>query len=428
MAEQKFNVNCGFFDAVDNDRLYTADEMNRPYKRVITNGVFATPSGTPSTDLQVVSASSGMNIVVKKGEGLFGDKWFENPSDLVITVPNNTNITPRRDSVIVQVDKTINGRTGNIVYREGTPSSNPQVPDINTVDNVIEYRIANIYVAPNANYIGNDGIVDLRGSSECPWITSLIKQVDTSTLYNQYRAAYDAYYQQETEAFNAFMESLTQELTVNTNIAKYESNYITSSDGETEIPINIATFDKTKDVLMVRVNQLFISETIDYTISNDSSKITLTKDLKANNNIDFLVLKSVVGADSDTAIAQLQTLTNTLSTLTSDSGWINFTLEGGATAYDDNNKPAVRKYGNRTNIRGAIKGVTATGTTICTLPAAYKPAMDYYFTSSAIANGTFKSTVTFLVSAANGTVKLVAKSGTIAATDMIPIATDFIVG
>ena len=147
MADQIFNVNCGFFDSVNRDRLYTADEMNRPYKRVITNGVFATPQGTPSTDLQVLSAGSGMGIIVKKGDGLFGDKWFENPADIALNVPANTNILPRRDSVIVQVDKRTAGRVGNIVYREGTPSSNPLPPSIGTVTNVIEYRLANIYVA-----------------------------------------------------------------------------------------------------------------------------------------------------------------------------------------------------------------------------------------------------------------------------------------
>lgn len=428
MAEQKFNVNCGFFDAINRDRLYSADQMNRPYKRVISNGVFATPQGTPSTDLQVVSANNNMNIIVKRGEGLFADKWFENPSDIAITVSANSNVTPRRDSIIVQVDKRQNGRMGSIVYREGTPSSNPQPPAIGTVENVIEYRIANIYVAPGANYIGNDAIVDLRGSSECPWVTSLIKQVDTSQLYNQYRAAYDAYYQQETEAFNAFMESLTEELTVNTNIATFESHYVTSVDGETEIPINLVSFNKSKDVLMVRVNHLFVSELTDYTISNDSSKIILTKDLKQNQNVDFLVLKSVVGADNETAIQQLQTINESLSALISDSGWINFTLEGGATAYDSDNTPGVRKYGNRTNLRGAIKGVVNMGTVICTLPAAYKPAIDHYFTTSAIGNGSVKATITIQILASTGQVKLVAKSGPFIATDMIPIATNFITG
>lgn len=428
MAIQKFNINGGFFNSVNRDRLYTAEQMNRPYKRVITEGVFATPQGTASTDLQVVSATSGMNIVCKAGEGLLAGKWFENPSDIVITVPSNTNIVPRRDSVILQVDNRNTGRVVNIIYKEGTPSSNPQPPDINNIENVIERRLANIYVAAGANYIGNDAIVDLRGSSECPWITSLIKQVDTSTLYDQYRAAYDAYYNQETERFNEFMSQLTEQLTVQTNIIKLESHYVSSNDGETVIPINITDYDKSQDVLIVRVNRLFASEGTDYTINNAGTNITLTKDIYANQNVDFLVLKSVVIGDNETIIELVQALSTDITALKSDSGWINFTLEGGATAYDNNNKPAVRKYGNRINLRGAIKGVTATGTTICTLPTAYKPAMDYYFTSSAIASGTIKSTVTFLVSATNGTIKLIAKSGTIAATDMISIATNFIIG
>lgn len=435
MAEQKFRINGGFFDSVDNDRTYSAEQMNRPYKRVISEGIFATPQGTPSTDFQVLSASNDMNIIVKAGEGLLGGKWFENPSDKTITVPANNSISPRRDSVIIQIDNRQSGRIPNIIYREGVPSADPQVPDLTTTDNVFEKRIANIYVAPGASNINQDAIVDLRGSSECSWITSLINQVDTSTLYDQYRAAYDAYYNQETQRFNEFMRTLTEELSVNTNIIKLESHYTTTVDGTTIIPINIADYNKTTDVLMVRINRLFASEFVDYTINEAGTQITLTKDIYAGQIVEFLVLKSIIVGDNEHVVELVQALSSTISSLNtdvtalkSDGGWINFTLEGGATAFDNNTKPAVRKFGNMTNIRGAIKGVTATGTTICTLPAAYKHAMDYYFTSSAIASGTVKSTVTFQVLASNGTIKLVAKSGTIAATDMIPIATNFIVG
>ena len=123
MADQIFNVSCGFFDAVDSDRTYSAEQMNNPYKRLISNGVFATPQGTPSTDLQVVSAGSGMGIIVSVGQGLFADKWFQNEAAISITVPNNTGISPRMDSVIVQVDTRASGRVGNIVYRTGSPAS-----------------------------------------------------------------------------------------------------------------------------------------------------------------------------------------------------------------------------------------------------------------------------------------------------------------
>lgn len=425
MAEQKTLINGGFFNSVNKDRLYSADEMNRPYKRVITEGIFATQSGTPSTDLQVVSANNGMNIVVKKGEGLLGGKWFENSSDIALTVSNNTAIVPRRDSIIIQVDLTQAGRAVNVVYREGTANSNPMPPNLSTDANVIEKRVANIYVAAGATYIGQDAITDLRGSSECPWITSLIKQVDTSTLYDQYRAAYQGYYDQETAAFNAFMNSLTQELSVTTNIIMLESHY-TSVAEVTEIPINITGFDKTKDVLMVFVNRLRATPDIDYTISSDNTKITLTKSIVANQSVNFLVLKSVVAADDQTAL-QLMTQINTkLTQITTDSGWTNFTLENG-TSFDDTTKPAVRKYNNQVFIRGAIKGLDTINVPICTLPTAMRPAMNKQYPVTAFADGTIAANCVIEITTA-GIVKLVAKSGTIPATAMLPISTEFIVG
>lgn len=431
MSEQIFNVECGFFSAQNGDRRYSAADMNRPYKRVITNGVFATPVGTPSTDLQVISdQANAMNIIVKKGDGMFGDKWFQSTSDISIVVPSNTGVSPRRDSVIVQVDNRLNGRVGSVVYRTGTPATNPQPPAIGTVTDVIEYRIANIYVAAGATTINNDAITDLRGSSECPWITSLIKQVDTSTLYTQWQAAYQHFYDTETVAFQTWLATLTEELTVATSVVKYESTYTTTTDGETEIPINIASFNKSKDVLLVRVNNLFAAQTRDYVISDDSSKITLTKDLTAGNRVDFIVLQSVVVGDTAAVMASLSDINAALSALdtetTSDTGWINFTLEAG-TAFDTTTKPACRKYGNKTHLRGAIKGVTAVNTTICTLPASMKPAMNYQFTTAAISNGAAVTCV-FEVNASSGTIKLIAKDGTIASGAMVPIGTSFIVG
>lgn len=426
MAVQKFNINGGFFNSLNGDRLYSADDMNRPYRRLITEGIFATPQGTPSTDFKTQSAASGMNIVVKKGEGLLANKWVENPADITITVPANPNILPRRDSVILQVDLRSNasGRITNIIYKEGTPSSNPMPPDINNIDNVIERRLANIYVAPSANYIGNDAIVDLRGSSECPWVTSLLYQVDTSTLYDQYRAAYDAYYNQETERFNEFMRELTEQLTVNTNIITYESHYITSVNGETSIPINIANYDKTKDVLVVRVNRLFASEGADYTINGAGTRITLTKDLTANQNVDFLVLQSVVVGDTATVLQQIQTLSTAISALNADSGWINFTLEKG-TSFDNTTTPGIRKFGNKVYIRGAIKGLDTVNVPICTLPTNMRPAMNHQYTAMAISNNGIAASCVLEVRT-TGSIYLIAKSGTIPSTAMLPIATQFV--
>lgn len=322
MDEQKTVVHSGFFDSVADDRLYSAEEMNRPYKRVISNGVFATPQGTPSTDLQVLGGN-GLEVVVRKGEALFAGKWFDNETDLSFTITKNNTIVPRIDSIIAQVDKSQNGRESSIILREGTPGSDPQPPAINTEADKTEYRIANIYVPASATNIGQDQIIDLRGSAECPWVTSLIKQVDTSELFKQWQAAYQKFYQESTkdmneytqfqkESFNRFMKDLTEDLSVNTNLVKYESSYTTTGDSEAQIPINITSYDHLNDILLVRVNRLFATENVDYSI-NDSNTITLAKPISSGQRIDFVVLQSIVMGNVHTAMQSLQELNERIS-------------------------------------------------------------------------------------------------------------------
>ena len=434
MADQIFNVSCGFFNAVDNDRTYDAEQMNKPYKRLISNGVFATPQGTPSTDLQVVSASNRMSIICKAGQGLFADKWFENGVDIPITVPANNGVVPRVDSVIAQVDTRSSGRVGNIVYREGEGSSNPVAPAINTVTGVMEYRLANIYVAPNANAINNDAITDMRGSSSCPWVTSLIYQVDTSVLFEQWQTAYEMYYNESTEdfeeytseqrtAWEAFLSGLTDDLTVNTDVVMYTSKY-TTVGSTTNIPINIASYDQETDILMVYINGLLGSETDDYTVNSEGTAITLQNALSAGNDVNFIVLKSIISADIQSAVSLIQTLDARLSSFMSDSGWINFTLESGATAFDSNSIPAVRCIGDRVYLRGAFKGVTTLNKTICTLPVAYRPAMNHQWTTAAISGTTVQGTVV-MEAQTGGSIKLLASSGSLSSTAEISIATSW---
>ena len=437
MADQIFNVDCGFFDSINNDRTYSADDMNRPYKRLISNGVFATPQGTPSTDLQVMSAANAMDITINPGAGIFGNKWFENPAAITVTVPANTNIIPRIDSVIVQVDLRSSGRAGNIIYRTGTPSSTPTAPAINQVQNVNEYRVANIYVAPSANAINNDAITDMRGSSSCPWVQALINQPDTSTLFLQWQTAYNNFYTQSTQdyqtyvaqqrqAWEDFLADLTDDLTVSTNVIMLTSTYTTSGSSTTTIPINIASYNKDTDVLFVYINGLLAQPSVKYTVNSAGTQITLVNALGANQNVSFIVLHSVIAADIQSTVSMIQALDTKVSGFMQDSGWINFTLESGATAYDSNSTPGVRCIGDRVYLRGAFKGVTTLGKTICTLPIAYRPAQNHYFTTTAMSGTTIQDTITIQVMT-TGLIKLYASSGSISSSAMIPMCTNFAV-
>lgn len=259
-SDVKYEVNAGFFDAINNDRVYSAEDMNMPYTKLISEGVFATPQGEPSTELQVFSANSGMNVVVSAGNALLGKKWFENPSNLTITISQNSDIVSRIDSIIAQIDRTQAGRKGCIIYRQGSASSNPVHPDINTEENIFELRLADILVSPSCVQITQSLITDCRGTEDCPWITSLLKQVDVSTLYAQWQAAYQEYYDKQEEIFETWFEGIKNQLgedVVGNLLSQLDNklnisspNYIKSiSENNDKSEIEVTKGDSTTDII-----------------------------------------------------------------------------------------------------------------------------------------------------------------------------------
>lgn len=458
MADQIINVRSGFYDAVDNDRLYSADEMNMPYKRLVADGVYATPEGTPSTDLQVM-ANSGMTIVVKAGNAIVGSKWVESAADIGIVVPGNTDISARIDSVIVQVNKNPSGRSGNIVYRTGTPGTDPQPPNINTESGIVELRLANITVTPGVTEITDSVITDCRGSTDCPWVTALIQQVDTSTLYQQWQAAYQEYYnettanialymQEQSEAWQEFFDSATQTFTVIAYV-KFTGS-VTTDTTTTTIAIPIPAFDKSTDILAVYINGLYAAEGIRYTLNDAGTAIILAAPLSAGQTVYFECLHAVLPTNIHTAIElinQIRTddiapmqqdiedikddiasIGEDVTALQADSGWITAQLTGVTPAAGL--APAYRKTADRLYIRGAITGAgLALNATLFTLPEGYRPLMDHYFVSGHYELGTGYNGALLIRIGSNGAVQIAA--GGITGADSsrtVPLATDFLIG
>ena len=433
--EQLFPQISGFYDSVNQDRLYSADDMNRPYRRLVSNGVFANQDGTPSDDLKVI-ANGTMNITVNSGEGIFAYKWFSSETQ-IISVPSNNTANPRIDSVIVQVDTRVAARVANLVYRTGTPSATPTPPALSLETGVTEYRIANVYITAGANAITNANITDLRGSSSCPWVQALIQQPDTSTMWTQWETAYQDYYNESTSNFESyeaarqsewdqFFENLTQDLTLSTNVVKIENSYTTTAT-VTEVPVGIASYDKDRDILLVFINGVYADPT-KYTYVSSGNKISLTSSLTAGQDVYFIVLKSIITGDMSTAETMVQNIEDALDVITTDSGWINLTLENSATAFNGSSTPGVRCIGDRVYLRGAFKGVTVNGTTIATLPVSYRPTMNHVYTSCAVSSAqTVNTTVTITIQT-DGLVKLSASSGALSSSDMISLATHYVLG
>lgn len=308
-------IKCGFFNSIKKDRLYQAEDMNEPYKGLISNGVFATQEGTPSNYLQVY-AGSGMTVTVKAGRGIFADKWFLNDADMSLTLDTPEVTLNRIDSVVVKVDKSEAVRGASIVVKKGTASSSPVAPSLTRNDLVYEYRLANITVTSGASSIKQTNIADMRGSSDCPWVTSLIQQVDTSTLYIQWQ-----------EAFDDWFKSIKETLSTATLIRSYNSTHKTTTQDETVIPINITQFNRNLDILQVYINGLMLIKDVEYTNDNNDT-ITLTNGVDKGTPVSFVVYKSIDGSEAETVVQQVYELQNIVeaSRITNTTGGVKISI------------------------------------------------------------------------------------------------------
>ena len=285
-------ITCGFFNSVNGDRTYNAEQMNNPYKRIISNGVFAKNNGEQSDDFKVYS-NGEMSVLVNKGDGIFDGKWATNDSPFEIVVPVADVYNARIDSIVFRVNYV--DRIGEIILIQGRANENPIVPTITRNDKYVDYRLANIFVSANAVAINNTDITDTRATSDCGFVTHLLEQADITTLYSQWQAQFE----------NWFL-NIKETIATTTVISSFSSKFI-ATENTTEVPINVDNYNSVLDILQVYKNGLLLIEGYDYTI-NDFNTITLADSISANTQIAFVVYKSVDGSEAESFIRDMEEL------------------------------------------------------------------------------------------------------------------------
>ena len=208
----------GFFDAhkvgESWDRVYLAEDFAKFFSPLIGNGVFA----GRSNELQVFqSVPAGMSVTVSSGQSWIDGYGYLNDSDLTVSVDPADGVLGRIDRIVNQwsaVDRQI--RT---VWKKGTPAVNPVAPPLRWDADYKELNLCTLNITAGLSAIMQDKIKDTRAdSSVCGWVTGLIDQVDTSTLFAQWDAAYEkafaetkGYLEDQKAAWEAFFQGLQED-------------------------------------------------------------------------------------------------------------------------------------------------------------------------------------------------------------------------
>ena len=296
-------IKSGFFNSLNGDRKYNAEDMSEYFDGLITNGVYESIG-----DKLQVTAGEVMTVNVGTGRAMIDCHWIKNDAVLNLTIDPADVQLKRIDIVVVKLD--YSERKITIEVAKGTPANVPSLPKLDDTETIKYLWLAAVYVYPGTTKITQSIINDTRGTSLCPYVTGLIKQVDTSQLFAQWQDACEQYYNDMTAEMNTYFadkqsefeswfSTLTGTLTVDTYIQKYQNTYNVETE-TAELTIGISEYDSSKDILFVNINGVQFVEDLEYTISGTgaAAKITLKNTIKPDNQITFIVLKSKIGSST----------------------------------------------------------------------------------------------------------------------------------
>ncbi len=284
-------IKYGFFNSVNGDRVYNAEDVGRYLHGIVSDGVYQDDTGR----MQVL-ATSGMAVAVQTGRAMLSYHYMENDSAYNITLDIGTTL-PRIDLIVMRLSLT--NREITIEVKKGSPAASPAMPLLSRESTVYELALAAVYVPANATSITQTNIQDLRPSSEyCGWVTGIIQQLDTATLYSQWEDAYKTQFNKFEAEFRTWFETLTEDLVIDTFIQEYKIVHKTTVDGTTSLSIGIEEFDPNIDIFIANINGVMFTENEDYTIAGSGSGavFNLVRPVGAGNTIEFRVLKSKIGS------------------------------------------------------------------------------------------------------------------------------------
>lgn len=203
---------CGFFDAnlvgEEYDRVYLAQHFAAYFASFIGNGVFA----EHSNKLQVMEMGTPqMQIGVAKGQGWINGYWYENTDTLYLPIDVADGVLNRFDSVVLRLG--IAERNMWLAVKKGTPAMNPLPPEVTRTADYYELQLAVISIPAGSIKITQAQITDTRMNQDvCGWVTGVVKQLDTTTLFNQFESYFDEFKQLSESEFDTWFESIKGKL------------------------------------------------------------------------------------------------------------------------------------------------------------------------------------------------------------------------
>lgn len=174
-----------FYDALNNDRVYNADEFCSVFDGFVEDGVFPSKDNVPPFR---VTAGGNLKVTIGKGCAWFANRFIKNDGNVQFTMPAASTANPRYDALCIKVDKSDSVRAASFAVVQGTAAASPTKPTPTNTSQVTYHVIAYIYRTTSQSAISNDNITSNVGTSSTPY-ASTVTDVGSDLVENAVKTA-----------------------------------------------------------------------------------------------------------------------------------------------------------------------------------------------------------------------------------------------
>lgn len=180
----------GFYNSLNGDRKYDAEDISRMFDGIITDGVIGAVG-----DTFAVKVSSGTTVNVSSGRAWFNHTWSYNDSPMPITLNAAEALQDRYDAIVLEVNNASDKRINGIKAVYGVPaSSSPAKPIMEDSQYVHQYPLAYIYRKGGSASIAQSDIENAVGTSACPLCSGVMNSMSMDQVIAQWDAEFSTWF------------------------------------------------------------------------------------------------------------------------------------------------------------------------------------------------------------------------------------------
>lgn len=157
-----------FFDHIDGDRTYNADDFAEYFRQILTTGVLDT-----GDNLQVYVNGADRVARIKTGQAWIEGYYYKLTEEITFQLDEAHGTYDRIDRIVLRLDINTEARNIKLFVKTGTPATNPTAPTLTRDNGIYEISLAQILVVHNTTAIPAGKVTDERLNSEVCGLANL---------------------------------------------------------------------------------------------------------------------------------------------------------------------------------------------------------------------------------------------------------------